>query len=202
MAKSFPWSTTVPSGSEQAMTADDHFRRLRLELGERIGDFVVDFAADPVVLKPDALGKVTGKTMLIHSSQFVVEPGEDATFEYGESGVTISNNANPTRAPLILPIGVTLNRIEWLVTNGDSAQLVVKIGAISFAVGAANSTVNIMNTTVTGAQIVDSQVSAPFTRTINGNEMLYLSIDKGSGAEFVLHGVRVTYDTPVVGATL
>lgn len=45
------WPTNIPPGSDAANTADDQLRRLRLDLLERMNDFVVSFTADPVVLK-------------------------------------------------------------------------------------------------------------------------------------------------------
>jgi alpha-D-ribose 1-methylphosphonate 5-triphosphate synthase subunit PhnH len=201
MAKSFTWSADIPAGSEQASTADDHIRRLRLEIGERAGDFC-NWEDDPVTLRQELIGAQVGKVMPIHCSAFVVEPSEDATFEYGDTGITISNNANPTRTPLILPLGVRLRRIQWLVTNGDTAPLVMKIGSVDFAVGAANSTICTMTTVASGAQIVDSDSSAPFAVVVDSGMLMYLSIDKGSGAEFIIHGARVTYDTPDVRNTL
>jgi hypothetical protein len=44
------WSNVVPAGSDPANTADDHMRRIRLDLFERLSDIVQDWTADPVLL--------------------------------------------------------------------------------------------------------------------------------------------------------
>jgi hypothetical protein len=200
MAKTHPWVTTVPSGSEQASTADDHFRRLRLEIEERMNDIVEDWSADPVVLSPT--GGLVGKVVNIHSSAFVCEPSEEATVEYGDTGVTVSNLVGPIRAGLVLPLGVTVRRMRWLITNGDTAAIAMKLGSVDFAVGAASGTIASMTTTDSGSQIVDSFTVAPFSYTVDSGVILYLSADKGGGAEFIIHGVSLTYDTPDARNTL
>lgn len=55
MAYTNAWSVTVPAGSELANTIDDHLRRLRLDIEERMNDIVADWAADPVVLNASTL---------------------------------------------------------------------------------------------------------------------------------------------------
>lgn len=55
MAYTNAWSVTVPAGSELASTIDDHLRRLRLDIQERMNDIVTDWTADPVVLSAIAM---------------------------------------------------------------------------------------------------------------------------------------------------
>ena len=48
------WSNDVPSGSEQAKNIDNHFRRLRLDIFERLTSVFGDLDADPLVFQaPD-----------------------------------------------------------------------------------------------------------------------------------------------------
>lgn len=59
-----PWDETKPPGTQNANTADDEFRKAKLDIRERMNDaLVVDWSADPVVAKA-TLGGVNGDVLI------------------------------------------------------------------------------------------------------------------------------------------
>lgn len=46
-----PWVNNIPLGGDNLNTADDQFRRLRLDINERQNDIVGDWTVDPVFVK-------------------------------------------------------------------------------------------------------------------------------------------------------
>jgi len=52
-----PWIDSIPLGSQNANTADDEFRKIKLDIHERMDDIVVDWTADPIVLAAGAFSK-------------------------------------------------------------------------------------------------------------------------------------------------
>jgi len=200
MAKTFEWSELVPLGSEQAATADDHFRRLRLEVRERMSDIVTDWTADPVVLNPSLIAPVNDKKLMIHGSAFVLEAA--SAHNYSDTGLVVPSGSGPARAAVILPAGVLLKRVMWLINNADTAALAVRLASMSFTFGAAVTDHSSMNTVLSGTQILDSEALGPISMTISHDRCFFLSADKSGGAEFTIHGVELRYDTPDARNTL
>jgi hypothetical protein len=199
MTKTYPWSTIVPAGSEQASTADDHIRRLRLEIEERMSDIVEDWSADPVELKL-GFGALTDQKIMIHGGAFIIEPDSD-NVDYNDDGISVTDLTEQIRTPLILPVGYTITRLRWLVTNNTAEPLTLQLGSIGFALGVDAQIVSSVSTSTSGTQIVDTETLGAFTHTV-GERILYLGADKASttgSSGFRLHGVEVTYNTPGFG---
>lgn len=188
------WSTTRPLGSAQANTADDEMRAIRLDVQERMNELVEDWSADPVVPKQSVYGTKEGKTMMVHGTAFVIEPAETNSFNYADNGVTnVASDAQPIRAWLPMANGVTITKIEWLVTNGDTAAMSMILGSVQFEEAVAVTTHNSLSTTISGTVIVDS---GPVAISVGADNAFFLKADKGGGAAFAVHAVRITYNAP------
>jgi hypothetical protein len=193
MAKTYPWSTIVPAGSEQASTADDHIRRLRLEIEERMNDIVEDWSADPVALKPFSVGGAAGGKLIVHSSAFIVEPSEDQMAEYGDDNLQVASGTNPMRAALQLVPGLVINKMRAIVThNGGGSDVIVSLKSLQFSTALATSTICQLQTATDGVQMLDSATLAPFTHTVTADECLFLVFDI-SAVLARLHCVELTF---------
>lgn len=194
MTYSNNWSDTRPLGSAQAHTADDEIRDLRLDIHERMDELVEDWTADPVVAKQSAYGTKEGKTLIVHGSAFVIEPSEVNSFNYADSGTSsVSNVAQPMRAWVPLPNGVTITKIEWLVTNGDTAAISLVFGSLEFVQALTVEVLSSLSTTESGVGIVDS---GEIGLAVGADKCYFLKADKSGGAAFGINAVRITYDTP------
>lgn len=188
MAYTNEWSNIVPAGSEQAATADDHMRRIRLDVSERM-ETIANWTEDPITLKDEAIPFNAVKQMIIHGCAFqVLDDGTGAN--YGDSGLDpVSNTAEPLRAPLILPTGVTVSSIEWLVNNGDAAELSLEVISIAFDLSLSQTVHSTLTVTSSGIGIQIQTTDFVITE----GRAYFLKADKGGGASFGLHAVRVNY---------
>lgn len=194
------WSDTRPLGSGQANTADDEIRTLRLDLHERMEAIFENWTADPLVVKQSAFGNATGKVLTIHGTAFVVEPSETASLNYDDNGVTnVSNLAQPIRAWVPLPSGVVITNINWVVSNGDAGATSLILGALTHGIALSVETLSSLASSVSGVSAVDSGVIA--LTTIAG-KAYFLKADRGGGAEFGVHSVQITYNTPDSRSTI
>lgn len=185
-----PWDVTTPAGTEQAKKIDDHFRRLRLDLQERLLVLFTNMTADPVVVKDEIKGKKVGKKLFIPYSSFVNE----ASIAYDAGGyVLISADAQPVRASVMLPVGVIVKKIRWLVDSADTGQITLKFRTNAFAEGASPTTDNSQTKAVSGPEIKDS---GTITFAIDGTRYCWLEADKISGTNtWKIYAVEITYDT-------
>lgn len=177
------------------------------DLEERLEDkFITDVVADPWVVKPEILGNVVGKILVIHHSAFFFK-GAD-----GSTDVSIRTPANraftqvgiqaapyTAWASVPIPQGVTITRIEVGVQAPGGAQLftatlyretfaappvVTAVGAIAIS---ADSTGNVGGTNITHAVVA-------------GNWYFFEVDMVVAGAK--LYGARVIYTTPDCRNTL
>lgn len=200
MAYSNTWSDIRPLGSAQANTADDEMRTIRLDVHERMDDIVEDWTADPVAIKQDIIGTKAGKTLVVHGSAFVVEPAEANSFNYSDSGTSsIASGAQPIRAWVPLPGGVTITKIEWLYTNGDTAAISLSFCSLDFLAALTTETLNSLAATSSGVNIADT---GEIGLAIDANKTYFLKADKSGGAAFGINAVKITYDCPDARATI
>lgn len=199
------WSDATPAGTRAANQIDDAIREKCVDVHERMDTtFSVDWTTDPVVARPEILGNVTGKKILIPGYAFIsADPaGTPATIYVGDgtfSGIQCNSGDPAIFAPLILPVGVAIKKVRWRATNGDTATLSMYLFSVAFTSGA-NRTQEILKTGVTaGDTIYDS---GGVDIAADGTKMFYLAVDKSSGAAFKLWGAEVTYDTPDCRSTL
>jgi hypothetical protein len=130
MAHSNLWDETSPPGTQQARTADDEFRKLKLDIRERMNDIVVDWTADPVALRE--VGGGTGQFMVFgpHIRVGEVVTASPVTYKPAFTRVTgttvfeLSTDTDPHYAfgSIIVPPGITITEFRaWMDKNGATA---------------------------------------------------------------------------------
>ncbi len=201
MAYSNTWSTLRPLGSAQAHTADDEIRALRLDIEERFSGLVFeDMNDDPLTIKQESFGTKEGKQMVVPYTSFIIEPSETNAFEYNTGFVTVNANCQPVKASVILPVGVTIKRIEWLVSTDDSALLSLRLRSGSFEMPSTVIDDLTSSKTSSGQEMVDS---GEVGIQVDGLRYFWLEADKQDDtAAFSIWAVRITYDAPDSRSTL
>jgi hypothetical protein len=195
------WNVTDPPGTEQAKNIDDHIRRLRVDLGDRLADLVVDVMADPLKLKADAQDPVVDKQLIIPFSDFMVTTnGKEAEFHdgyclaYTDTGLLM--------CPVQVPVGCTITKVEVLVDVADADSINWSFDSRSFAAGGgrpASQTAQVIlaNGNVAGAG-VKIGASGVLAVLVSAAQMYYIAIDGvgANGNSYDLYGARVTYTSP------
>lgn len=201
MAYTHAWVATV-SGAQPADQIDDIISAKLLDIEERLeGALVQDMATDPVLPLDSILGKKTGKKMLIPFTAFVIEPSELNAFQYNSHFLTINATAGAATAPVVLPAGIRIKRIKWLLSSDDGTTVTMKLQSAGFAVGVVTPTdENTQTKSTSGQEIVDS---GAIDLAVDGTRYYWLTIDKPSGVPaFSIYAVEITYDTPDGRSTL
>jgi len=200
MAFTRGWDDAAPPGTRNANEIDNAIRELRVDINERVASklFTTPIPNTTVeadlVVRPEVLGNAT-KKLLIHGVAFQIESTDDGN--YGDDGLSGLGVHEPFQAPLLLPPGVTITRIRWLVSLSGAAQTVTgTIKSMAFGAGHAAATLDTRNTSVNGAdQILDS---GAISLALDDTHCYFLVIDSGGGltAVFTIHGVEITYTNP------
>jgi len=207
MAHTNAWNTTDPPGSEQAKNIDDHIRKVRLDVGERLSDIVTDIMADPLVLKPQYSGAVDGKQIVIPFSSFNSSIiGKEVT--YGHGCLTAFSDSHVVLAPIILPPGTTIKKVELLCDAGDTAGLTWYLYSRNFGGGGSRPSSQSSHTTLVTTSVsgVGVQISATsdLTFVVDAATMYYIAVDGlgPNGLSYDIFGARVTYNTPSAQKTI
>lgn len=207
MAYSNVWNSNSPPGSQAANTADDEFRKFRLDIEERMEDkFITDVVTDPWVVKPEILGNVVGKRCMLHHSAFTPDVVYDpASFQGTFTRVAlyvehVSGDANirTLQAPLHIPPGALITGIDYLVNRNGAGNVGVKFSSTGF--NAAPAYTNI-GSTITAANGIVILSLAPNYTTLS-TEMLFLEITFPVSQASRLYGAKVIYNTPDCRVTL
>lgn len=195
MAYSNTWATTIPLGSSQASNLDDAIRQLRLDLNERFDGFVFeDMTADPLAIQQSSFGAKEDKKMVIPYTSFIIEPSEGNAFEYNTGFVTVNANAQPVKASLMLAVGTTIKRVEWLVSTDDAALFSLRLRSGSFEAPSTVIDDLTLSKTSSGQEMVDS---GEVGIQVDGQRYFWLEADKqDSTAAFSIWAVRITYSAP------
>lgn len=193
MAYTNAWVTNVPAGGDPAKTADDHLRRLRLDLDERLSEIFVDFDADPVVLKDAILGKKTSKYLVVPHSAMV---GVNTYITDGTAEVL--GSAGPAYLPIILPPGVTIKEIEFRVDRGAAVNVAITMRRRQINAVAAEATfATDIVTAVAGPHVVTTLTADPaLAHVVSADFQYYARLDYGGAAAGYFHAMRIKYDTP------
>ena len=101
MAYTNVWTAIAPTGAAAANTTDDEIRKLRLDIEERMGDVVVDWTTDPVVLgsgQPDVAVVYTNAAFALPSGATTAIDFVAETLDTGNPTVDFHDNSvNPSR---------------------------------------------------------------------------------------------------------
>lgn len=182
MAFTDPWVVTDPPGTELAKNIDNEIRKLRLQIQERFNSkILVDFAADPIVVKPEILGNAF-KSFVIPGFSF------QNFVSITSNGVGV-NNAG-VFASLILPPGVLITKVEFFYNSPSAVSSTGKLQTQFLTPGATGIT---LITSATSALAGDQLIAtAPFGHTVVDSERLHLEFAPVFGT-VTLFSARVTY---------
>ncbi len=194
------WTNTVPLGSELAANIDDFMRRDRLDIFERMNDLVVDWTADPVVLKPSVIANITGTKILIPHCAFLSdlhakENDLDDLAVYGFVG------SPKLYAPVIVPNGVLITQLEYNIDLDAASSVSAKFFFNDFTNPPVNTSTSVLTlTTSTGTlQTLDSGVLAGGSRITTDTDKMYfieISATGTAGHSYKVFGARITYEYP------
>lgn len=188
MAYTDPWDGTDPPGSTLANRIDDKIRLLRLQLKERLESVLInDITADPWVPKINVSGQKNGKIMVVPA--FAFRGGVAQT----DGSVLYTSADEAPRAPLILPNGVIVKKIRWLVKKNTGVNtLSFLLRAQVFAVGTPPTFYHSMTKSTVGQEMLNS---GTLTIAIGPSIPLWLEITQAPvGQSFNIYGCEITYD--------
>lgn len=201
------WSSVIPAGPTSAKLIDDHIRQLRLDIEERMeAALIVDWAGDPLVLKPELKGGQNGKQIVIHGSAFNFHGSGEVRTNYVYAKV----DTGPLVCPVILPKGsdagpLVIKLVEFMVHNVDCDSITCELRRRSFANGetADQNQIICSVTELAGVQKIAACPAISIGITLGDIQMYYLVIEAlGSATEtFRVFGARITYDAPDSRAT-
>lgn len=191
-----PW-VTAQSGAVNANTIDTLFSNLRVDIEERAeASLFTDMALDPLVLRPEVNGAVTGKIITLAGYSFNINPDKDNNLlTYQTDGsVRIETSAFAARCGIVLPAGITVTRVRWLINNVGTDTVTAKFLSRAFGVGNAPNVLNIQTKSSAGEELISS---GAITLPVVSTQCYWFEIDKTAGVSaFYLFGVELQYNTP------
>lgn len=194
-----PWNVTDPPGSELGKNIDDHIRKLRVDIGDRFADIMVDVMADPVDLTPPYKGNVIGKKMIIPFSAFNSDT-DDKEANYDAYRLQYFTDTHILTAPVILSPGCTITLVEVLLNKLDATSVDWDLFMIPFVAGGTDDQhVSLFHKNEAAAgRIISSSGLPALAVAISNAAMYYIGVDAIGPAGYgsILYGARVTYDTP------
>lgn len=192
-----PFSVSNIPGTTLAKQIDEEFRASKLELLERFNaTLFVDFAADPLVLKDSLAGKVVGKQLLIPHNDFKERIGGPKRPEINELFTAIFEDTGTMQASVVLPPGVTITKVEFLVDRGQIDIIHWALDRLDFDLTPSKTAISLGDFSTAGVQIIDSGAIA---HVVQNNSYYQLTLETTSSANvdsFLLYAARITYDTP------
>jgi hypothetical protein len=206
MAHTNAWNVTDPPGTEQAKNIDDHIRKLRVDLGDRLADIVVDVMADPLKLKPDAQDPVVDKILIIPFPDFAANT-EDKEVDYVAGRGFAFTDTGLVMASVKVPVGCTITKVEMLVDVADASSINWAFYSRLFAAGGGRpasltAQVTLASGSVAGAG-VKMVTSGVLALVVASDQMYYVSLDGigPAGNSYDFYGARITYTSPNAAAT-
>lgn len=191
------WTTlTVDGSTTDAKDIDVKLTNIADALKERLEDVLIEDATDdPWVLKDTAGGAVVGKRLLIPHTSFVPLTGNTSAVRPTDI-INIDEPGEWSQASLILPPGVTITLVEFLVDMATNDTINWKLFSHNFSTttpGTENAIAS-GSSVATGVHIISS---GALGHVVLNNLLYQLAINvTGVNPSFLLHGARVTYNTP------
>lgn len=199
MAYTNTWSNTSPTGSTPAKQIDNEFQKFRLDVQERMDSIVTDWTADPVVLKPENGGAVSGKSIHVPAWSFV----SDNALTHTDTGVTITADSD-LYASVILPIGATVKSFQAMVIPG-LGMMTVRLGFINHGTSIPSFT-SVDSNTQAGSSAIklvnNSLADLAHVVTINRHYLIWITTDSSLFAPSKIFGVQIVYDIANVSQTI
>lgn len=194
MAYTRDWNNATPAGTRAAKEIDDAAREHKVDIYERfltLLDPATDFDDDPLVLKAELTGLVEGKIKIVPFCSFVMDGADASGDNYRSNRLVIPAIAAGIYAPVIMPPGAVITKIEWVVSNDDTNTLTAKFRSVIAGTVLTEVDENVLTSNTSGTHLMTSGVLAI---TIANNKSYYLTIDKGTGTAYAICSVIITYD--------
>ena len=206
MAYSRSWDITSPAGSGQVSGGDDAIRAMKEDIEERLESIFEDIDDDPLEFKPSVIGSIgakTGKTLIIPAEAFTPTEDDDDVTWFDQYVQSDNSGDREMKAPVILPPGVTITKIEFLWNKQTLAGLRGELLSVDFDTGVALNTVaGPFDETGAGVVLTDS---GAMSYVIDPDLIYKIRIKPTSlvtADRVVIYGVRITYDASDATETL
>lgn len=204
------FDVTAPPGSELAKNIDNQIRNFRTDVKERLDTILrtVESPAtgekidqDPLQLLKEITGEVTSKKMNIAFGAFAASSiGKE--YYYDDDKLIAFTDTDVLVAPLILPIGVIVTKVELLADKSSAGTITWKVKWRPFGAGTTQTAETVVHTAV-GLSVSFTTIN-PLINGVNENNTYWMAIEGTgtAGNAFYIYGARVTYDTPSSKNTL
>jgi len=198
MAYTRVWVNNTPPGAQAANTADDEIRNLRVDVEERMGTLVTGWltggATDPIVVKPEILGNVTGKKLTLHWSEFVKQWDLSSTNAGAFDDKFVQGPVNTVYVcPIPIPVGDSITSATCMV-GWAGGTIIFSLHRGSYSAVPTDSLVGSVNIVSGGDQVSPNISGLP--HTVLADNAYYLSLSTGANAGNKLYGAQIIYNTP------
>lgn len=198
------WDSTSPVGSRAANEIDDAIREKLVDIEERVADKLMSLPATrnsaDVVVKPEILGNVTGKKLLIPFTDFQPTEDDDDIFYGGVTHVepyylTDNNiNRNVAYCGIKLPPGVTITQVDLICDIFEKTSVKAQLYKATVAAGTQSQIGADATRSVAG---VGAASIASLSETLDGTAFYFVrATGSVTTGRFKVYGVVVTYTTP------
>lgn len=187
------WSNTAPPKTAQAKLIATFFNQLREDIDERFKSILKGngLTEDPIALKDEVIGKLS-KTLIIPAYAFVNTGGD----QYFDDRILGHANEAAIYAPVILPVGVKITRVEVLLHLNNVPVLSWQLRRQSFDPNVGTAPLAIAESTVNqqGRRIdlVDN-----VNHVTDANGIYHIWVDSSNTSQdYWIYAVRISYDCP------
>ena len=201
MPYTLPWSgLTVPGSTTPSADIDVKLTNIPDALKERLEDVLVDDVTDdPWVLKNTAGGPVTGKRLLIPGTMFRERQGGGSDPSLNDIFIGAFGDAQVMQAPVMLPPGVTVTLVEFLM-RVSSGNVLWEFYNHQFTTPTVTKVVLESGSQAgSGVNAVVIGTAAPVAHVIAPDRFYHVSLDtatSGGGILLEIYGCRITYNVP------
>lgn len=198
MSYSYPWNNAVPAGTDLAAQLDTFITDMKNALTERFEDALIQsMTADPWVVKPEILGNVDGKELLLHWSAFTWDTlpagAKTSTEIKTDTGAAATYTG---RAAIPIPVGCILQEVRIMWEGNSSTNSTCKVYGVDYST---TPVANQIGTTMSrsGGTIAENSITALNEEILT--DVLYeieVALVRAPGGAAGLVGIKVIYDTP------
>lgn len=196
MAFTNNWDNNIPSGAVAANQIDEHIRRVRLDVYERLASIFKDINADPLELKSAIIGAKDHSILSIAPHGFMPIDDEDDIERLDTNINTDNSGGGEMYLPLMLPVGMKVRRYAVLVNRGTRTNAKLLVRSINVTTGAAVDIVPLVTKTTAGIFLLTHDAEIEDTVAANEARFIRVSFDySGLPARGAIYGVQITYDS-------
>lgn len=187
------WDETQPLGSADSDTIDEIFRDLKIQIHERMDDIVVDWTADPVVLKSGGGANKLAQPLVIGGHELNTQTGQPflITDRYKETGDGVSGYSATIVIPLVRKMIIT--KVEALVQLNGATSLDISLRRTNIADPSIDDIISTVTHTAGGITLVTVFNGIVYFQGYNWFRVKFGTSGVTSGI-YRVYAVRVTYD--------